>query len=164
MKVDLTTELFGLPLKSPLILGSGPLSYGAAGLIRAYEAGAGAVVTKTIRDRAADNPYPHMVISGRDTLINAEKWADISAARWVEEEIPKSKEAGVTVIASLGHTPAEVGKWVKAADRAGADIIELVSYQSEAILPMVMKAKELTGKPVIAKLSPNWPDPVKTAL
>jgi dihydroorotate dehydrogenase (fumarate) len=164
VNIDLKTDLFGIILKSPLILGSGPLSYNAEGIIRAYKAGAGAVVTKTIRDQAAINPYPHMAISGRDTMINAEKWSDISAEMWVEQEIPKAKEAGVVVIASIGHTPGEVMNWAAAVDKAGADMIELVSYRQEMVVPMVRKAKELTSKPVIAKLSPNWQDPVTTAL
>ena len=164
MNIDLKTDLFGIILKSPLILGSGPLSYNAEGMISGYKAGAGAVVTKTIRDQSAINPYPHMAISGRDTMINAEKWSDISAEMWVEQEIPKAKEAGVVVIASIGHTPGEVSNWAAAVDRAGADMIELVSYRQEMMVPMVRKAKELTSKPVIAKLSPNWQDPVTTAL
>lgn len=163
MNVDLKTDLFGIILKSPLILGSGPLSYNAEGMISAYKAGAGAVVTKTIRNRAAINPYPHMAISGRNTMINAEKWSDISAEMWVEQEIPKAKEAGVVVIASIGHTPGEVMNWAAAVDRAGADMIELVSYRQEMIVDMIRIARELTAKPVIAKLSPNWHDPVTTA-
>ncbi len=145
MNVDLKTDLFGIILKSPLILGSGPLSYNAQGMISAYKAGAGAVVTKTIRDQAAINPYPHMAISGRNTMINAEKWSDISAEMWVEQEIPKAKEAGVVVIASIGHTTGEVMNWAAAVDGAGADMIELVSYRQEMVVPMVRKAKELTS-------------------
>ena len=164
MSVDLTTEIFGLKLKSPLILGSGPLSYGAEGMIRAHQAGAGAVVTKTIRDKAACNPYPHIIKCAASSLINAEKWTDIPGQMWVKEEIPKAKEAGVVVIASIGHTPEEVENWIELVDEAGADMIELVSYRDNTIISMAVRAKESTDKPVIVKLSPNWPDPLHTAL
>ena len=46
---DISTEFCGVKLRSPYILSSGPLGYGAKGLIRAHQAGCGAVVTKTIR-------------------------------------------------------------------------------------------------------------------
>ena len=162
MKIE--TELFGIKLQSPLIIGSGPISYAAEGMIRAYENGAGAVVTKTIRDEAAQNPFPHITISDRNSMVNAEKWSDFSGNRWVEKEIPEAKAAGVVVIGSIGHTPGEVENWIEKVDRAGADIIELVSYTEEEILPMAERAKELTEKPVVIKISPNWRDPVGAAL
>ena len=70
------TSLFGRRLPSPIVIGSGPLSFSADGMIRLHEAGAGAVVTKTINQNAADNPWRHMVQCDRDTLINCEKWSD----------------------------------------------------------------------------------------
>ncbi|MCF6335562.1 MAG: dihydroorotate dehydrogenase, partial [Spirochaetales bacterium] len=139
--MSIETYLFGIKLQSPFILGSGPLSYGAKGLIRAHKAGAGAVVTKTIRDNPAVNPFPHMAVAGKDSMINAEEWSDISGLQWVETEIPEAKKAGVIVIGSIGHTPVEVANWTSRVDEAGADIIELVSYERDTILPMLEKAK-----------------------
>ncbi|MCK5199404.1 MAG: 4Fe-4S binding protein [Spirochaetales bacterium] len=162
--MSIETDLFGVKLQSPFIIGSGPLSYGARGLIRAHKAGAGAVVTKTIRDNPAVNPFPHMAVAGRGSMINAEEWADIPGSQWVEKEIPEAKKAGVIVIASIGHTAVEVENWVGKVDRAGSDIIELVSYERGTILPMLKKAKALTSKPVLVKISPNWSDSVGIAL
>lgn len=162
--MSIETELFGIKLQSPFVLGSGPLSYGAKGLIRAHKAGAGAVVTKTIRDNPAVNPFPHMAVAGKDSMINAEEWSDISGLQWVETEIPEAKKAGVIVIGSIGHTPVEAANWTKRVDEAGADIIELVSYERDTILPMLAKAKALTDKPVLVKISPNWVDSVGIAL
>jgi dihydroorotate dehydrogenase (fumarate) len=159
----LKTRLFSIELKSPFVLGSGPLSHDGHGLIRAYQAGAGAVTTKTIRDDPADNPFPHIAVAGRDSLINAEKWSDISGDAWVREEIPRAKAAGVIVIGSIGHTPGEVEHWIRLVDSAGADMIELVSYGEADLVPMLRHAKKASGKPVFAKLSPNWPDPVSSA-
>ncbi|MFO7729844.1 MAG: 4Fe-4S binding protein [Spirochaetia bacterium] len=162
--MDIRTELFGMDLQSPFIIGSGPLSYGAEGMLRLHAAGAGAVVTKTIRDTAADNPFPHIAAVDKGTLINAEKWSDYNAERWIETEIPTAKQAGVVVGASLGHTPEEVGHWIEAADKAGADFFELVSYHPETIRPMAELAKQLTEKPVVVKISPNWPDAAGCAI
>ncbi len=162
--MSIKTELFGIEMQSPFVLGSGPLSYGAKGIIRAHRAGAGAVVTKTIRDKPAVNPFPHMAVAGKDTMINAEEWADIPARQWADREIPEAKAAGAVVIASIGHTPGEAVNWTALIDKAGADIIELVSYTRETIIPMVEEARKLTEKPILVKISPNWVDPVGTAL
>jgi dihydroorotate dehydrogenase (fumarate) len=48
-------------------------------------------------------------------------------------------------------------------DAAGADMIELVSYGEADLVPMIRIAKKACGKPVLAKLSPNWQDPVSSA-
>ncbi len=156
--------MFDIVLESPFVLGSGPLSCNAAGMIRAHRAGAGAVTTKTIRDAPARSPLPHIAVAGRDSLINAEKWSDIPGDAWVNEEIPRAKAAGVVVIGSIGHTVAEVEHWAAKVDAAGADMIELVSYDHADLVPMVRTAKRLSTRPVLAKLSPNWRDPLASAL
>lgn len=157
-------NFLGMKLQSPFIVGSGPISYGADGIIKAHQAGAGAIVTKTIRDLAAVNPLPHISKFGKSSMINAEKWTDFSAERWIDKEIPLAKQVGATVIASVGHTPAEVENLVLAIEGAGADCIELVSYSEEMILPMVQIARTKVNLPILAKISPNWSDPVGTAL
>ena len=163
MSISLTTRLFDFSLQSPFVLGSGPISYGAEGILRAHKAGFGAVTTKTIRDNKADNPFPHIAFSGSNSMINAEKWTDFPAEQWVEKEIPEAKKGGAVVIGSIGHTPEEAQHWVAPVAEAGADMIELVSYMPETIVPMTKIAKEKTDKPVIVKLSPNWSDPVQAA-
>lgn len=163
-KVSLKTKLFDIEMQSPFVLGSGPLTYSAEGMIRAHKIGIGAVVTKTIRDKAAKNPFPHIANNDKNSLINAEKWTDIEGEKWIKKEIPKAKEAGAVVIGSIGHSPQEAENWVDKVDKAGADIIELVSYNREAILPMIKKARKLTKKPILVKVSPNWSNTVNTAL
>ncbi|MFO7848920.1 MAG: FAD-dependent oxidoreductase [Spirochaetia bacterium] len=160
---DLSVQLCGVNLQSPFILSSGPLSYAAEGMIRAHEAGAGAVVTKTIRSKAAENPVPHIGMVNKDSLINCEKWADTAPEVWFEREIPLTKEAGAVVIASVGHTLPEAEDLVKKCEEAGADFIELVSYTEETLIPMLIAAKERVSIPVLCKLSGNWADPVQTA-
>ncbi|CAA7601031.1 Dihydroorotate dehydrogenase domain protein [Acididesulfobacillus acetoxydans] len=162
--VSLAAEFCGIKLQSPFVLSSGPLSYAAEGLIRAHRAGAGAVVTKTIRLRAAVNPVHHISAVDRDSLINCEKWADSKPDLWFEREIPMAKEAGVVVIASVGHTREEAARLVKGCAEAGADAIELVSYREDVLLPMLKAVKDLVSLPVICKLSGNWRDPVGIAL
>ncbi|CAK7078441.1 4Fe-4S binding protein [Tissierella carlieri] len=147
-------NLLGVQLKSPIIIGSGPLSYSAEGMRILSDAGAGAVVTKTIRKERAINPAPHMVRSTNNSLINNEKWTDFEPERWINEELPKLKKMGVITIASVGHTLEESSELVEKVEKAGADIIELVSYDYTDLIPMVKDTKNRVKIPVIAKLPP----------
>ena len=147
-------NLLGIELKSPIIIGSGPLSYSAEAMKKLSDAGAGAVVTKTIRKERAINPAPHMVRSTNNSLINNEKWTDFEPERWINEELPKLKEMGVVTIASVGHTLEESSELVEKVEKAGADIIELVSYDYTDLIPMVKDTKKRVSIPVIAKLPP----------
>ena len=156
-------DFCGLHLQSPFILTSGPLCYGAEGLIRGHRAGCGAVVTKTIRLEAAVNPARHMGAVTSDSLINCEKWSDYDRLRWYEEEIPRAAAAGAVVIGSVGHTLKEAQAIVRDVELAGAKMIELVSYTEETLLPMLDYTKAHVDIPVICKLSGNWPDTVATA-
>lgn len=147
-------DLLGVKLKTPIIVGSGPLSYDAEGMKRLSDAGAGAVVTKTIRKERAINPAPHMVRSTNNTLINNEKWTDFDPERWINEELPKLKEMDVVTIASIGHTLEESSELIEPIAEAGADLIELVSYNYLDLVPMVKDAKTRTDLPIIVKLPP----------
>lgn len=160
---DISIDFCGYHLQSPFILSSGPLCYGAEGMIKGHQAGAGAVVTKTIRLEPAVNQPHHMAILGKDSLVNCEKWADTDRLRWYESEIPRAVKAGAIVIASVGHTPEEAKAIVEDAARAGAHMIELVSYTEDTLVPMLDYTKEHVDIPVICKLSGNWPDTVEAA-
>ncbi|MGO5053061.1 4Fe-4S binding protein [Lachnospiraceae bacterium LCP25S3_G4] len=160
---DISIQFCGYQLQSPYILSSGPLTYSSEGMIKGFRAGCGAVVTKTIRKAAAINPVHHMGTINGDSLINCEKWADSDRQLWYEKEIPETVAAGAIVIASVGHTLEEAKEIVTEVEKAGAHIIELVSYTEETLLPMLDFTKANVTIPVICKLSGNWPDPVGTA-
>jgi len=155
---DLTVTLCGLKLKNPLILASGPLSWSATAIRMAFDAGAAAVVTKTIRPQATVNPAPHIATAGRGTLLNTEGWSDLSAEQWIEQELPSLADRNGVLIASTGHTPAEVAQLAGPLAKAGADMLEVVSYRAEDAAPMVAAAKRAVTIPVLVKVSANWPD------
>ncbi len=161
---DLQTTLFGIPMPSPFILASGPLSYDATGLWEAYKAGAGGVVTKTLRLEAAINPTPHMVVPRssnlRATLFNTEKWADLTWERWVEVELPAMRGHPGILIASIGHTPIE-GEVIAGpvAATGVVDAIECVAYTKATIVDLVRRVREQAPEmPILAKLTFNWGD------
>lgn len=155
---DLSVGICGIQLRNPLVLASGPLSWNAEAIRAAFDAGAAAVVTKTIRPRATVNPTPHMSRIGRRSLLNTEGWSDLPAGQWIEEELPSLRDRDGVLIASTGHTPAEVGRLARPLARSGVDLLELVSYDVGAAAPMVEAVKRLISVPVLVKISPNWPD------
>ena len=140
---DLTISLCGIELKNPLVLASGPLSWSAEAIRAAFSAGAAAVVTKTIRPQATINPVPHIAAAGRGSLLNTEGWSDLPAEQWIERELPSlaDRDGDGVLVASTGHTPAEVAQLAGPLAEAGADMLELVSYRAEDAAPMVAVAK-----------------------
>jgi dihydroorotate dehydrogenase/Pyruvate/2-oxoacid:ferredoxin oxidoreductase delta subunit len=155
---DLSVTLCGLKLKNPLILSSGPLSWNAESIRAAFAAGAAGVVTKTIRPHATANPVPHIAAVGHRSLLNTEGWSDLPARQWIEQELPALAGRGGALIASTGHTPADVEALAAALVQAGADILEVVSYKAEDAAPMVVVAKRFVSIPVLVKVSANWPN------
>ena len=154
---DLTTLICGLELRNPFVLASGPLSYDGEALLRAHHAGAGAVVTKTICKEAARNPLPH-IAKLPNGLLNGEKWSDLPARAWIDREIPLAKDGGATVIASVGLGTSQVKAFALSLSAAGADALEICSYDASEMIPMVEEAVRQVDIPVFAKVSANWPD------
>jgi dihydroorotate dehydrogenase/NAD-dependent dihydropyrimidine dehydrogenase PreA subunit len=160
--VDLRTSVGGLELEHPLLLASGPLSWNGEAILRAARAGAAAVVTKTIGRRATPSPRPHVVALPHG-VMNVERWSDLDPWQWVERELPRAKDGGATVIASLGLTVDDVTALARALERAGADALEVVSYDETALPSMVRAATGQVRIPVFAKLSANGSDLAGTA-
>lgn len=145
-------NFLGYNLQSNIIIGSGPLSYGSKGIINLHNAGAGAIVTKTIRTEAAVNPANHMMRLGKTSLINCEKWSDFTPEKWIHEEFPKLRKTDAIVIASIGHTVDETRTYVKDLEKAGAHMIEIVSYNEKDMIPVIKDTKKQVSIPVIVKL------------
>jgi dihydroorotate dehydrogenase (fumarate) len=156
---DLSVDLCGKRLPNPFVLASGPLTWNAEAIQAAFDAGAAAAVTKTIRPQATVNPTPHIADAGRGSLLNTEGWSDFSAEEWLQRELPalRGRQKGV-LIASLGHTPEEVAELVAPVAETGPDLLELVSYRAQDAAPMVAVAKEKVDLPVLIKVTANWPD------
>lgn len=161
---DLHMHLAGVTFRNPLIISSGPLTFNATAILKAWREGAGGAVTKTIALQPAVNPTPHIARADAvGSLLNTEKWADLPAEQWIREEIPALRKVGGGVlIASIGHTAADVHALAAPLAEAGAHMLEVVSYHSQDMAPAVAAAKASTGLPVFAKVSANWSDLAET--
>jgi dihydroorotate dehydrogenase (fumarate) len=158
---NIKTTFCGVELDSPFVLASGPAGWDAGSLAECVEAGAGAVVTKSIAIHGFVNDTRHMMYNGPNSLLNNEGGSDMPLKRWVEYEIPKAKDRGIkTLIASVfGYGTLEEALAVSTAcEKAGADMLELVSGYAEpgALVEFISAVKREVSVPVIAKVNGNW--------
>ncbi|MGI5863260.1 MAG: dihydroorotate dehydrogenase-like protein [Myxococcales bacterium] len=130
--MDLATRYLGLPLSNPLVVASSGLTSSKEGVVRCTEAGAGAVVLKSL--------FEEQVLSETDQLVGSDghfvhpEAADYLKRHGQEHSVEKALElireakaaVSIPVIASLHCTSA--GTWLDFAQRmekAGADALEL---------------------------------------
>jgi len=164
--MDLTTDFMGLHLKNPLILSSGPLSSRADLMIRALDAGVGAVVTETILNEIRPNVRPRLVNQG-EGLQNIWLYSELTLEDW-KREIGMVKEAGGTLIANiLAYSPSEMAFLAGKVESFGADAIELgissphgegleiIASHSDEIFELVKGVVDCVHIPVMVKLSSN---------
>jgi dihydroorotate dehydrogenase (fumarate) len=153
---DLAVTLCRLELKNPIVLSSGPFTWNAQSIKAAFAAGAAAAATKTIRREPTVNPIPHIVLSEGAGLLNDELCSDLPPEQWIEQELPALADREGVLIVNTGQTADEVAELAGPLVKAGADILEVVSYEPEDPAPMVAAAKKAVSIPVLAKLSANW--------
>lgn len=171
MSNRLVTEIAGLKLANPTMLAAGILGMSGLSLKRAAEAGAGAVITKSmgLKPRVGySNPTLVQVDCG---LLNAMGLPNQSVHHFVEE-ISEAKKGGVPVIISVyGFSSEDFGEAAKIAAEAGADALELnvscphvektgseIGQSPQLVAKVVEKVKNTVNKPVFVKLTPNVAD------
>src|SRR5947207_5880500 len=104
--VDLRTEIAGVRLRNPAMLASGFLDETGGSMARVYEAGAGAVVTKSIGPKPREG-YPNPTIVELDAgLLNAVGLPNPGVIEY-EHEVKKAHAAGAVVIGSVFGKDAE---------------------------------------------------------
>jgi dihydroorotate dehydrogenase (NAD+) catalytic subunit len=174
---SLNVRVAGLELRNPTALASGILGYTAESLQRIAEAGAGAVVTKSVGlTPRAGYPNP-TVVQASCGLINAMGLPNPGIAEYASEIRRAKKVLTVPLIVSVyGFSAEDYAEVAKAAATAGADAVELnvscphvketgseIGQNSALLKDVVGKVKAATRNPVIVKLSPNVTDIVEVA-
>lgn len=173
----LSTKIAGLSLANPTALASGVLGFSGESLKRVAEAGAGAVVTKSV----GVNPrpgYPNpTVVQTEAGLINAMGLPNPGIAYFAEEIAFARTVVGVPLIVSVfGYSAEEYALVAEKAVMAGADGVELnvscphvkdtgheIGQNVKTLAEVVERVKVSVKKPVIVKLSPNVTDVVELA-
>ncbi|MDH5622985.1 MAG: dihydroorotate dehydrogenase, partial [Candidatus Bathyarchaeota archaeon] len=176
MSRRLATEIAGLKLANPTMLAAGVLGLTGSSLRKVAEAGAGAIVTKSLGLKPREgysNPTVAQVDCG---LLNAMGLPNPGVSHF-GEEMREVKETGVPIIVSIyGFSSEEFAKAAEVAVNVGADALELnvscphveetgaeIGSDPELVTEVVRKVKNKVDKPVFVKLTPNVANIVEVA-
>jgi len=172
LRASLETEIAGLKLRNPTILTAGVLGMSGLSLSAVWEAGAGAVVTKSLGLKARPgHPNPTLVNVGCG-FINSMGLPNPGAAEYAKELRAVKRDGDMVVIASIyGALPEELAAVAKIVESAGADALELnlscpnvegvgmeVGQNPQLVRSIIKLIKKTVKVPVFAKLTPNISD------
>jgi dihydroorotate dehydrogenase (NAD+) catalytic subunit len=175
-KISLAVEVAGLDLRSPTMNASGVLGMSAHLLRRIYDAGAGAVVTKSLGpEPRVGHPNPTMV-AVEGGFLNALGLPNPGVDGFLDE-IRELKTERIPVVASFfGSSVRDFERSARVLSEAGVDALE-VNYSCPNVDEMGMLASDAktvrrvttairgaTEKPIFVKLSPNVTDVAEIAM
>jgi dihydroorotate dehydrogenase (NAD+) catalytic subunit len=160
---DLSITLFGHTLPNPIMPAAGPNGRSGDDLLQAARGGAGALVMKTVSVLPAPVPYPNIASVGGHSMMNAELWSELPVEQYLDKEYRIAKNAGLMLIAGLGYSAEELANLGPRVEATGCvDAFEFsIHYLGSDIQPVIDSAKALkasVSKPIMAKISPNFPD------
>ena len=131
--MDTAVSYLGLKLKNPIVVGSSTFTGTVDGIKRCAEAGAGAVVLKSIfeeqilADIKKEEGYTDLYMSNPDADVYMKTFLRGNEISVYEKLIREAKEAvDIPIIASINCT--DKGEWISFAkefENAGADALEL---------------------------------------
>ncbi len=122
--MSVSVNFMGLKLNNPIVVAAGPLTGSGEMIRKAIEAGAGAVVTKTIANEVRPNVRPR-IVSNSLGMQNIELYSDYTLEEWEREIYYAKEKKGVVIANILAHTPSEMAYLAKKVEKFGADAIEL---------------------------------------
>ena len=169
MQPNLAINVAGLHLRNPVMLAAGVLGLSGATLRSAWDAGAGAVVTKSLGLKPREGYSNPTVVDVGCGFLNAMGLPNPGVEEFVDEVKTARKGGDMLLVASVfGESPRNFAEAASVMEDAGVDAIELnVSCphvkaagmeigQDPIILTNVVKAvKDAVQIPVFTKLTPN---------
>jgi dihydropyrimidine dehydrogenase (NAD+) subunit PreA len=181
----LETKFLGITFPNPFLLAAGPPTARGATIIKAFQAGWGGAVLKTIALEPTEPPSPRVYVikSGRDKrgMIDIELFSDLTLGRWEEElDVIRAAYPERPIIASIagGGNPEDWQEVVRRLEPHGVNGYEMnvscpnfsegergekLGQDPEALGLAVSWVREATDLPVIVKLTPNVTDIVALA-
>jgi len=188
-QADLSINFCGIKFENPFCLSSSPVSNHAEMCARAFDAGWGGIVYKTLGLEESFKvvmPSPRLsVLNYMDKrfvgLQNAEQITDrpikdnIKDIAWLKKNYPKK----VLISSIMGYTDEDWIRLAKMSEDAGADMLELnfscpqmahpsaghrTGQDFHAVATFTEVVKKATKLPVMAKMTPNITDMIPVAL
>jgi dihydroorotate dehydrogenase (NAD+) catalytic subunit len=168
--MDLSVEIAGIRLKSPVLPASGTFGYGVEFEDIVDLQRLGAIVTKGLsREPMAGNPSPRLFETAAG-MLNSVGLQNIGATAFVRTRLPRLRQLGLVVIANVfGGTiddyVATIANLNEAEGIAGYELNVScpntrhggMSFgaDSQSLAELVVAAKRESRRPLIVKLSPN---------
>ncbi|MFX0009599.1 MAG: dihydroorotate dehydrogenase [Candidatus Hermodarchaeota archaeon] len=172
----LEVNLCGLKLKSPLILASGILGVSSSTMKRLYDAGLGAITTKSIGPKPRKGyKNPSIIEIYPGTFMNCVGLGNPGIDNFISE-IKDLKESKIPLIVSIfGDTNESYITNAQKAEVAGADAIEIniscphakvcsIGIDKDLTYSLVRDLKQEINIPLFTKLNPNVTDITEIAL
>jgi len=188
-KADLSIKFCGVTFENPFCLSSSPVGYHAEMCARAFDAGWGGIVYKTLgleKSFKVVMPSPrlnayHVGDKRFVGLQNAEQITDrpikdnIKDILWLKKNYPNK----VLISSIMGYVDNDWTELAKMSEDAGADLLELnfscpqmahkqaghrVGQDFHAVAAFTEVVKKASKLPVIAKMTPNITDMVPVAM
>jgi len=177
MTSRLETEIAGIKLANPTMLAAGILGMSSIFFKGIADAGAGAIVTKSIGLKARKGYANPTLVEVPCGVLNAMGLPNPGIKNFVEE-IVEAKKIGVPIIVSIfGFSADEFAAVAKEAAKNGADALELnvscphiekagaeIGQNPQLVAEVVKKVKKTVNIPVIVKLTPNVDDICEVAM
>ncbi len=170
MKPDLRVKIAGITLKNPVTVASGTFGYGEEFADFIDLDALGGIVTKSITlEERAGHPPPRTSETAAG-MLNAIGLANVGIERFIDEKIPFLKKLKTVIIVNVaGATVDEYVEVCRRLEKAGHfDMIELnvscpnvdeggmeFGVDEDSIIRVIRAVREVTSRPIIAKLSPN---------
>jgi dihydroorotate dehydrogenase (NAD+) catalytic subunit len=163
----LEVNISGLNLKSPIILASGILGVSHSTMKRIFDAGAGAITTKSIGPKPRKGyKNPSIVEIYPGTFINSVGLGNPGIDDFIAEIIEMKKYEFPIIVSVFGNTNDSYLQVATKAINAGADAIELniscphaevssIGIDRDLTFELVKLLKKSIKKPLLIKLNPN---------
>lgn len=177
MGVDLSIDMFGIRFKNPIILASGPVGFGFELLPYLDFSKIGAITLKTITLKPREGNPPPRLVDSHGGIINSIGLQNPGIEGFIEEIVPHLEELETIKIGSIAGF--SMDEWQILGEEMDKikeiKIIELNlscpnikgkrrwAEDTELTRKVVKLARELTNKPIIAKLAPDVTDIVEIA-
>lgn len=173
---SLQTEYLGMKIKNPIIVSAGPLTENIESLVKLEEAGAGAVVLKSIFEEQIDSESEfsaqensqYLNFSGATSAYAALN-RDFYIDKYMRLLTEAKKKLSIPVIASVCcKTKESWSEYVERFVSCGADAIELNYYPiasnasvegkavDKALIDFAKTARKSTDKPISIKLGSRY--------
>ncbi len=171
--VDLSVQLAGLRLQSPILVASGTFGYGTEYADLVDVSSLGALVTKAVTLEPREGNPPPRICETPAGMLNAIGLQNPGVEAFIAEKLPALREFGVPVIVNIAGADTE--EYLRVAERLGSAegvaALELnvscpnvkaggmhCGVREDLLAEVVSAVRPVWPRPLITKLSPNVTD------